>query len=110
MVDLQFVYIWWFWYWNFMNNRKQLFALVATIILTTYQLVRIIAFVSVYGGVEHDGGWMLSISRSLAEQGTYTTMVSTIVDPSVVLQTQIRDKAIVVAVSAKDIRSAHGRA
>lgn len=54
-----------------------------TFLLIAYQLVRIIAFVKVYGGVEHDGGWMLSISRSLAEQGTYTTMVSTIVDPTV---------------------------
>jgi hypothetical protein len=54
-----------------------------TIILTIFQLVRVIAFIDIYGGIEHDGGWMLSISRSLAETGTYTTMVSTIVDPEV---------------------------
>jgi len=64
--------------------RKQYFLpLAITIVLTAYQLVRIIAFINVYGGIEHDGGWMLSISRSLAETGTYTTMVSTIADPNV---------------------------
>jgi hypothetical protein len=63
--------------------KKNLWPLLITLILTTYQLIRIIAFINVYGGVEHDGGWMLSISRSLAERGSYTTMVSTIVDPTV---------------------------
>jgi hypothetical protein len=63
--------------------RNHLWPLLITLILTTYQLIRIIAFIDVYGGVEHDGGWMLSISRSLAERGSYTTMVSTIVDPTV---------------------------
>ncbi|MBN1218426.1 MAG: hypothetical protein JXM69_05840 [Anaerolineae bacterium] len=37
----------------------------------------------VYGGVEHDAGWALTISRSLVEYGTYTTTVSEIVDPAV---------------------------
>ena len=64
-------------------SKNHLWALLVTVILITYQLVRIVAFINVYGGIEHDGGWMLSISRSLAEQGTYTTMVSTIVDPTV---------------------------
>jgi hypothetical protein len=63
--------------------KKNLWPLLITLILTTYQLIRLIAFIDVYGGVEHDGGWMLSISRSLAERGSYTTMVSTIVDPTV---------------------------
>ncbi|RME72353.1 MAG: hypothetical protein D6784_13670, partial [Chloroflexi bacterium] len=54
------------------------------LLLMVYQLIRLVAFIEVYGGIEHDGGWMLSISRSLAEQGTYTTMVSTIVDPTVI--------------------------
>jgi hypothetical protein len=61
---------------------KAIIPVVATLILTGYQLARVIAFVNVYGGIEHDGGWMLSISRSLAERGSYTTMVSTIIDPN----------------------------
>ena len=64
------------------KNRKQLLLAVAlTLLLTAYQLARTIAFVDVYGGVEHDSGWMLSISRSLAERGAYTTMVSTLPNP-----------------------------
>ena len=62
--------------------KKYFLPIAITLLLTIYQLVRIIGFINVYGGIEHDGGWMLSISRSLAEQGTYTTMVSTIVDPA----------------------------
>jgi hypothetical protein len=62
-------------------DRKLFLAVVVTLLLTSYQLARIVAFINIYGGIEHDGGWMLSISRSLAEQGSYTTMVSTIVDP-----------------------------
>jgi hypothetical protein len=58
------------------------FPILIISILTIYQLARLVAFVNVYGGIEHDGGWMLSISRSLAEQGTYTTLVSTIADPT----------------------------
>ncbi|MBN1218425.1 MAG: phospholipid carrier-dependent glycosyltransferase [Anaerolineae bacterium] len=65
------------------QSKQKILPFLVIFILTAYQLVRIIAFINVYGGIEHDGGWMLSISRSLAEQGTYTTMVSTIVDPTV---------------------------
>ncbi len=64
-------------------NRRPVMVVIIASGLIIYQLIRIVAFVNVYGGLEHDGGWMLSISRSLAEQGTYTTMVSTIVDPNV---------------------------
>ena len=49
--------------------------------LAIYQVVRLIVFANVYGGIEHDSGWFLGISRSLAETGSYTTMVSTIADP-----------------------------
>ncbi len=45
--------------------------------LIIYQLVRLIVFIDTYGGFEHDSGWMLGISRSLVESGSYTTMVST---------------------------------
>ena len=62
---------------------KPRIAIAVTLILTVYQFIRLVVFINVYGGLEHDGGWMLSISRSLAERGEYTTMVSTIVDPSV---------------------------
>ncbi len=64
------------------NQRKYLIPLIITLILTVYQLVRVIAFVNVYGGIEHDSGWFLGVSRSLAERGTYTSMVSTLVDPA----------------------------
>jgi len=57
-------------------------SIIIVLLLTILQLVRVISFANVYGGIEHDGGWMLSISRSLADHGTYTTMVSTIVDPN----------------------------
>lgn len=62
---------------------KSFFAISITLILTIYQLIRIIVFVNVYGGVEHDGGWTLGAARSLAERGEYTYMVSVIVDPTV---------------------------
>ncbi len=65
------------------STKKQAFIYFVLLTLTMYQLVRVIVFVNVYGGLEHDGGWLLSISRSLAERGTYTTMVSTIVEPNV---------------------------
>ncbi len=65
------------------QSIKKALPLIVILILTIYQLIRIIAFVNVYGGVEHDGGWALTISRSLAEYGTYTTTVSTIVNPTV---------------------------
>jgi hypothetical protein len=61
---------------------KSFLAISVTLILTIYQLVRIIAFVNVYGGFEHDGGWTLGAARSLAERGEYTYMVSAIVDPT----------------------------
>ncbi|MCB0210234.1 MAG: hypothetical protein KDJ52_12930 [Anaerolineae bacterium] len=64
-------------------NIRYLWPLLITVGLTGYQVIRIIVFINVYGGIEHDGGWMLSISRSLAETGTYTTLVSTIADPNV---------------------------
>ncbi len=62
---------------------KQLIAIVLLLTLTIFQLVRVIVFVNIYGGLEHDGGWFLGVSRSLAERGTYTTMVSTLVDPAI---------------------------
>jgi len=64
-------------------QRNQIIAWTLLLTLTVLQLVRVIVFVNEYGGLEHDGGWLLGISRSLAERGTYTTMVSTIVDPKV---------------------------
>ncbi|MBN1218427.1 MAG: hypothetical protein JXM69_05845 [Anaerolineae bacterium] len=45
-------------------------------------MVRIVVFVNEFGSVEHDGGWALGISRSLAERGTYTSLSSTVVDPN----------------------------
>lgn len=57
---------------------------VIALILTIYQLSRVIAFINVYGGLEHDSGWFLGVSRSLAEQGTYTSMVSTLNDPAAI--------------------------
>jgi hypothetical protein len=80
---------------------KKILPLVVVLILTAYQLIRVIAFINVYGGIEHDGGWMLSISRSLAEQGTYTTMVLTIVDPTVPGGINVDQKF--------DIQTPHGR-
>ena len=74
------------------RSKKHLWAIFVTLILTSFQLVRIVSFVSIYGGVEHYSGWFLSISRSLAEQGTYTTMVSTIVNPAVVGDINIDQK------------------
>ncbi|MBN1995178.1 MAG: hypothetical protein JW953_20985 [Anaerolineae bacterium] len=54
---------------------------VLTIIIV-YQLGRLIIFVNIYGGVDHDSGWFLGVARSLAERGTYTTLVSTMSDPT----------------------------
>jgi hypothetical protein len=82
-------------------KSKAVVSVAVTLILTGYQLARVIAFVSVYGGIEHDGGWMLSISRSLAEQGSYTTMVSTIIDPDVPGGMNVDEKF--------DIQAADGR-
>lgn len=64
---------------SFQKNRW--LPLVLTLLLTGYQLVRVIVFVNVYGGLEHDSGWSLGAARSLAERGAYTSMVSTIEDP-----------------------------
>ncbi len=50
-------------------------------LLIGYQVIRLIFFINTYGGIEHDSGWFLGLARSLAETGTYTTMVSTIADP-----------------------------
>jgi len=64
-------------------NQLSYLPIIICALLISYQLLRVTQFASVYGGFEHDGGWMLTISRSLAEQGTYTTMVSTITDVTV---------------------------
>ncbi|MEM7345580.1 MAG: hypothetical protein AAF485_15165 [Chloroflexota bacterium] len=64
-----------------MKQQKSLI-LAVSLLLIGYQLIRVIGFASVYGGFEHDGGWKLSVSRELAEHGTYTSMVSTLVDPN----------------------------
>lgn len=75
------------------NTRiGRLITLLLVLGLTAYQLVRVIAFANVYGGIEHDSGWFLTVSRSLAERGTYTTLVSTIVDPTVPGDTSIDSK------------------
>lgn len=62
--------------------RNRFFPIIVALILTAYQLLRVIVFVNVYGGVEHDSGWALGVSRAFAERGTYTSMVSTIIDPA----------------------------
>lgn len=64
------------------TDRKQFAAYLLMTLLILYQLVRIVAFVDEYGSVEHDGGWFLGVSRSLAERGTYTSLTSTVVDPN----------------------------
>lgn len=65
----------------FFQNKYLQWLLIAILIL--YQMIRIITFVNVYGGVETDGGWFLGTARSVAETGTYTSMVSTLPDPNV---------------------------
>lgn len=65
------------------RQTQKLLPLLIILLLTVFQLIRVIIFVGVYGGIEHDGGWALTVSRSLVEHGTYTTTVSTIIDPSV---------------------------
>ena len=71
---------------------SRLVPLIVILLLTAYQLVRVIAFVNVYGGVEHDGGWALTVARDLAERGDFTTTISTIVDPSAVGDINIDQK------------------
>jgi hypothetical protein len=66
------------------QHGMQLVAFLAITVLTVYQMARILVFMNAYGGIEHDGGWALGVSRSLAEKGTYTSMVSTIENPEVV--------------------------
>jgi hypothetical protein len=65
------------------DQRKYLVPLIITLILTIYQISRVVAFVNVHGGLEHDSAWSLGAARSLAERGSYTSMISTIVDPSI---------------------------
>jgi hypothetical protein len=64
-------------------NRKLILSALVISLLIVLQMVRIVVFVNEYGGVEHDGGWALGISRSVAERGVYTSLTSTVVDPSV---------------------------
>lgn len=54
--------------------------------------MRVIAFINVYGGIEHDSGWTLGAARSVAERGEYTYMVSTIVDPNVPAAVNVDEK------------------
>ncbi len=63
---------------------ERFLTLVLVTLLTSYQLIRVIAFINEYGGIEHDSGWALGVARSVAERGTYTSLVSTIIDPTVV--------------------------
>ena len=84
-----------------MPSKMRVIPLLIMIGLTLGQLIRIVVFVNEFGGLEHDGGWMLSISRSLAEQGRYTTMVSTIVNPAVIGDINVDQKF--------DIQSGDGR-
>ena len=64
----------------FFQNKRVVWPII--IILTLLQLIRLVYFVSIYGGIEHDGGWALGTARTLAETGKYATMVSTIIDPT----------------------------
>ncbi|MBN1218428.1 MAG: hypothetical protein JXM69_05850 [Anaerolineae bacterium] len=63
------------------QNRK--FQLIILLILVLLQVIRLLAFIDEYGGLIQDSGWSLGIARSLAERGTYTTMVATITDPTI---------------------------
>ena len=63
-------------------NRKLIMSMLLIVLLILLQMIRIVVFVSEYGGVEHDGGWALGIARSVAERGVYTSLTSTVVDPS----------------------------
>ncbi|MCB0210233.1 MAG: glycosyltransferase family 39 protein [Anaerolineae bacterium] len=66
---------------NFFPNKKaQALILLVVIVL---QFSRILIFVNQNGGLIQDSGWSLGIARSLAERGTYTTMVATFADPTV---------------------------
>ncbi len=65
------------------TSKKTWIILLITLILTAYQIIRLIVFANVYGGIYRDAGWYASVSRSLAERGTYTSMTSTLVDPTI---------------------------
>lgn len=49
------------------------------IVLILFQLLRLIVFANVYGGLEYDSGWALGTARSLAETGSYASVVNSIV-------------------------------
>ena len=66
---------------HLLTNKTLHWILLA--LLIAYQTLRLITFANIHGGLEHDSGWFLGIARSLAETGAYTTLVSTMQDPSV---------------------------
>lgn len=69
-----------------MSYRRKFIAITKwafVLILVLLQFSRILLFVAEYGGLIQDSGWSLGIARSLAERGSYTTMVATIPDPAV---------------------------
>jgi hypothetical protein len=66
---------------NFFQNKY--FQKILLAILILYQIIRLLTFVNIYGGVEHDAGWLLGVARSLAERAIYATMVSTMSDPAI---------------------------
>ncbi len=70
---------------KFLSNRVSFAAFLIITLLIAYQIVRLVVFVADYGGVEHDGGWALGVARSLAERGTYTSLTSTVVDPTLTI-------------------------
>ncbi|MCP4371887.1 MAG: hypothetical protein GY797_27785, partial [Deltaproteobacteria bacterium] len=65
---------------SFYRNKNIQWVLIVIPIL--YHLIRLITFVNVYGGLEHDSGWSLGTSRLLAETGSYASIVSSVVDPT----------------------------
>lgn len=65
------------------TERAQVIAILVMALLILYQMIRIVTFVGEYGGVEHDGGWALGVSRSVAERGTYSSLTSTMIDPNI---------------------------
>jgi len=65
---------------NFLQKPSFQWLIITCLILC--QLIRLINFITVYGGLEHDSGWALGTSRSLAETGRYAAMVNTMADPT----------------------------
>jgi len=65
------------------SSYKVIIVRCVVLLLVAYQVIRLIVFANVYGGVQTDSGQYSAMARSLAERGTYTTMDSTIVDPTV---------------------------